>query len=483
MPNSFSKNGEEFKEPHFYPNHIGIVQMFQWPFDFIARECEEYLGPQGFGGVQVSPIFENRIIDGRPWYELYQPISYKIKTRLGNETQFRNMIKRCNKAGVRVYVDVILNHMARSGKGILKGTAGSLAMPQILYYPAVPYSPSDFHAPCNILNWNEKTQMRKCRLLDLPDLNQAKPNVRNKLVQMLNNLINMGVAGFRVDASSFMNPDDLQVIFSRLNNLPIEYDFRENAKPFIYQEAHHWKSEYTSLGRVIEFNFEEVISKIMRGGIILRNLDNFLDDFNLIQNHNAVVDIDNHDSQRTFNYLSYKDPIPFRMGIAFEFALPYGIPKMISSFAFDSYDESPPSDINQNIIDPAPRTDGNCQVNWNCEHRYYSVREMLRFARSVEMEPVKKFFSNDYGQFGFCRGNKGFIAFNPSSKDMEIEMNVCVPPGTYCDIISGSYEAENCNKFRQDAECLGNIITVNENRKAIIKIPANDSKKFVAFYA
>ncbi|XP_055383610.1 alpha-amylase-related protein-like [Condylostylus longicornis] len=476
--------GDQYKNPHFHPNHIGIVQMFQWPFDYIARECEEYLGPQGFGGVQVSPIFENSILDGRPWYELYQPISYKIKTRLGDEAQFRNMIKRCNKAGVRIYVDVILNHMARSGKGILHGTAGSIACPELSFYPAVPYTLLDFHLPCKINDWNDKKQMRKCRLFNLPDLNQAKPNVRNKLVQMLNNLISMGVAGFRVDASSFMDPIDLQHIFSKLNDLSTQHNFPESSKPFIYHEAHHWKSEYTHLGRVIEFNFEEIISRVMRNQINLNNADNFVRNYNLVESYNAVVDLDNHDAQRTFNYLNYKDPVPYKMGLGFLLGFSYGIPKLISSFDFKSFDESPPSDIKQNIIDPRPRKDGTCQVNWNCEHRYYSVREMLRFARIVEGEPVRNFFSNDYGQFGFCRGDKGFIAFNPSSRDMEIEMDVCVPPGTYCDIISGSYEAEIYKEFKGDTsdECSGNKIIVDENRKAVIKIPGNDSKKFIAFY-
>ncbi|KAL3246379.1 hypothetical protein MRX96_017842 [Rhipicephalus microplus] len=50
--------------------------------------------------------------------------SYKIGTRSGNETQFRDMVRRCNEAGVRVYVDVVINHMSGPLQ-IKKGTAGS----------------------------------------------------------------------------------------------------------------------------------------------------------------------------------------------------------------------------------------------------------------------------------------------------------------------------------------------------------------------
>ena len=31
-----------------------IVHLFEWPWDAIARECEEVLGPKGFCGVQVK---------------------------------------------------------------------------------------------------------------------------------------------------------------------------------------------------------------------------------------------------------------------------------------------------------------------------------------------------------------------------------------------------------------------------------------------
>ena len=52
---------------------------------------------------QISPPNENRIVTSpnRPWWERYQPVSYKLVTRSGNEAQFRDMVQRCNKANVR----------------------------------------------------------------------------------------------------------------------------------------------------------------------------------------------------------------------------------------------------------------------------------------------------------------------------------------------------------------------------------------------
>lgn len=40
-------------DPNFSPGHGGIVHLFEWKFADIANECERFLGPRGFGGVQV----------------------------------------------------------------------------------------------------------------------------------------------------------------------------------------------------------------------------------------------------------------------------------------------------------------------------------------------------------------------------------------------------------------------------------------------
>lgn len=41
------------RNPNFSAGRTGIVHLFEWKWSDIARECEEYLGPRSFGGVQV----------------------------------------------------------------------------------------------------------------------------------------------------------------------------------------------------------------------------------------------------------------------------------------------------------------------------------------------------------------------------------------------------------------------------------------------
>ena len=101
--------------PAYAEGHDGMVHLFEWHWTTIAEECENFLGPHRFGGVQVSPPNENRIVENppgnRPWWERYQPISYKLETRSGTRAQFIDMVQRCNAVGVRsVFKLISLKH-------------------------------------------------------------------------------------------------------------------------------------------------------------------------------------------------------------------------------------------------------------------------------------------------------------------------------------------------------------------------------------
>ena len=52
--------------------------------------------------VEVSPANEHRVITSPayPWYQRYQPVSYKMRSRSGTEAEFRSMVTTCNNLGV-----------------------------------------------------------------------------------------------------------------------------------------------------------------------------------------------------------------------------------------------------------------------------------------------------------------------------------------------------------------------------------------------
>lgn len=137
------------------------------------------------------------MIENRPWHEVYQIISYKINNRFGTKDEFRNMVDKCNKANVRIYVDVVFNHMTANVQPAV-GTAGTSAKPNEFSYPRVPYSYNDFHQPsCIVKNYTNATEVRNCELLGLHDLDHSRWRVKRKITKLLNKLISYGVAGFR----------------------------------------------------------------------------------------------------------------------------------------------------------------------------------------------------------------------------------------------------------------------------------------------
>lgn len=161
---------DAFHDPNYVARRSVMVHLFEWKWNDIADECERFLAPNGYGGVQVSPVSENVIVENRPWWERYQPISYKIITRSGNESEFKSMVDRCNRVGVRIYVDIVFNHMTGK-RGKIVGTGGTTADVDKLEYPGIPYSADDFHFPaCIINNYNNPSEVRNCELVGMLSL-------------------------------------------------------------------------------------------------------------------------------------------------------------------------------------------------------------------------------------------------------------------------------------------------------------------------
>ncbi|XP_029405441.2 alpha-amylase A [Bactrocera dorsalis] len=469
--------------PNYASGRTTMVHLFEWKWNDIAAECENFLGPKGYAGVQVSPVNENIVANNRPWWERYQPISYLLTTRSGNEQQFANMVRRCNDVGVRIYVDVVFNHMA-ADRANARGTAGSTANPGSKSFPAVPYSSTDFHTTCTINNYNDANQVRNCELVGLKDLDQSKSWVRDRILDFLNKLINLGVAGFRVDAAKHVWPSDLKTIYNRFNNLNTQHGFAAGSRPFIYQEVVDLggeaisKYEYTDLGVVTEFLHSASIGKVFRGGDQLRWLTNWGTAWGFLPSTSAFVFVDNHDNQRGHgaggsDVLTYKNAKQYKMANAFMLAYPFGIPRVMSSFAFDNTDQGPPTSDGNNIASPIFNADNSCSGGWVCEHRWRQIYNMVGFRNIVSNTNVQNWWDNGSNQIAFCRDNKGFVAFNNDNYDLNTSLQTCLPAGTYCDIISGE---------KSGSTCTGKSVVVGSDGRANISIRQNENDGVFAIH-
>ncbi|HEY0001595.1 MAG TPA: carbohydrate-binding module family 20 domain-containing protein [Actinoplanes sp.] len=432
-----------------------IVHLFEWPWASIADECRTVLGPKGFGGVQVSPPQEHVVLPGQsyPWWQDYQPVSYQLVSRRGDRAAFISMINICHEAGVKIYVDAVINHMA-GGASSGTGTAGSTYSHYA--YPAVPYGTNDFHhcgknGNDDIVNYADRWEVQNCELVDLSDLATDTAYVRGKVAAFLNDMITLGVDGFRVDAAKHIPVADLQAIYGALTKNP--YIFQETIEGGSGEIS---PSEYTGIGDVTEFRYGDVVGNAFRDGN-MSNLNNLPSQM-LVGSGDAVAFIDNHDTQRNGRAkLTYKDGTTYGLSEAFMLAYPYGTPSVMSSFTFSNADAGPPTASN------GTTSAVNCSSGWACEHRWRTTANMVGFHNAAYNTSVSNWWSNGNNQIAFGRGTKAYAVFNRGGS-LSRTFSTSLPAGTYCDVANGDLI---------NGACTGTTYTVNASGQFTATVAAN----------
>lgn len=433
-----------------------IANLFEWNWASVGRECRDVLGPRGYGGVQVSPPQEHVVLPGQayPWWQDYQPVSYRIGTRRGDRAAFAAMVSTCHTAGVKVYADAVINHMTQGASTGL-GSAGSSYTHY--NYPGI-YQTQDFHhcgrnGNDDIANYGDRYEVQNCELLDLADLNSGSDYVRGKIAGYLNDLISLGVDGFRLDASKHMSAADLAAIKARLS-----------APAYLYQEVIYGAGEpitpeeYTGNGDVLEFRYGSDLARIFNSERLayLRTFGSPL------PSSKAVVFTDNHDTQRGGGVLTFRDNGRYAMANAFMLAWTYGSPVIMSSFEYSSFDQGPPSDSSGRT------TDTTCFTNrWRCEHRWQVIANMVGFHNAVKGTGVVNWWDNGNDMIAFGRGNKGYLIVNDEGFAVTgRSFQTQLPAGVYCDVIHGDYSPGNCT---------GPRYTVDANGWFRADVPATDA--------
>ena len=161
-----------------------MVHLFQWKFNDIANECENVLGPKGFGSVQITPPAEHKQ-GSQVWWTVYQPVSFKnFNSHGGNEAELKSMIARCNAAGVKIYADAVFNQLA-SGTGTATG-GGSYNSGQY-QYPQFGYN--DFHHSGDITNYGDSNNVWNGALYGMPDLKTESPYVQDQIATYMKTLL------------------------------------------------------------------------------------------------------------------------------------------------------------------------------------------------------------------------------------------------------------------------------------------------------
>lgn len=383
--------------------------LFQWRYDDVARECGAALGPAGYGYVQVSPPQEH--IRGPQWWTSYQPVGYRIAGRLGDGASFAHMASACHRAGVKVVVDAVLNHMS-AGSGT--GTGGTAYTKYD--YPGT-YGDRDFHR-CRrpISDYTSRDDVQNCELVGLADLDTGSETVRDRLARHLDDLLALGADGFRIDAAKHIPAADLAAVKARLRT-PDVYWKQET----IYGAGEAVRpEEYLGTGDVQEFRYARELKRVMTPGQgHLAELRTFGEARGWVPGGKASVFVDNWDTERDGSTLNRTTGPAYALANVAMLAWPYGSPDVHSGYAFTDRDAGAPGD------------------GWTYEHRRRETAGMVGFRAAVRGAGVVRWWDDGADAVAFGRGAKGFVVINRGRGAVARTFATALPAGDYRDVLSG----------------------------------------------
>jgi glycosidase len=274
----------------------------------------------GVDGIYLSPIHPS------PSYHKYDVLDYvAIDTKFGNLNTFDQLITETNKRGIKVILDLVVNHTSRYHPWFLNARSaiiqGDFNNPYIDYY--------------NIVQGHERKQGHTYYLIgndyyyegnfssDMPEINGQSDAIREEWEAILAFWLDRGVAGFRLDAAKYINLTDRQ------ETLAFWDWFMNTAKsinPNVYVVSEVWSSEneilpYYEFFSNFDFGMAQFDGEIARTALTIQGIQKYFE--HLIYYRNEVLEINpnailspflaNHDMDRPAGFLSVND---FRMHMA-----------------------------------------------------------------------------------------------------------------------------------------------------------------------
>lgn len=416
-----------------------IVTAFQQNWKSIAKECKKTYGPEGVKYVQVSPPQDH--IKGDQWWTSYQPVSYKLNSKLGTEDEFKKMITTCKASGVGIIADAVINHTTGFANKDTVGVGGSKYDAANQSFPDAGYTKDDFHKSTENINTYRKAEIVWThRLVGLLDLDTSNPHVQKTLGEYFAHMLKLGVAGFRVDAAKHMSPQDVKAIKAAAadaaGTTPDKIWWMQETIGFSEQDPRIQPDQYLQTGEVNEFEYSYRLRNYFYGSI--ENLKHITD--KLIPSKKAAIFVTNWDTERdnASRVLTYKDGKKYELANAFMLAYPYGTPNVFSGYEFTKRDEGAPGATQTSIPDVSCAKDS----KWQCTQRITSIRGMIGFYNAVRGTKVTNWQDDDDNNVAFSRGNKGFLAINNTENPQKVSYKTDLPDGEYCNV----YESKDCTK-------------------------------------
>ena len=435
----------EAKDSAGNPRSVDII-AFEQSWNTIADECEKTYGPEGIRYVETSPAQET--IKGTQWWTSYQPVSYKLDSKLGSEDEFKSMVSRCKAVGVGIIVDVVFNQTTGQdgSSGRQTGVAGTEYDAKNGDYPGFPFTKADYHdCDSDISNYKDAYNVRNCRLSSMWDLNTGSEHVRDVQSDYLAKLDSYGVEGYRIDAAKHIDPSDLSALKEAAAKKT-----GKNADDILWiQEVIDNDGEaeqlapsyYYQTGQVTEFRYGYTLKTAFKGRISgLKNIDSKM----LIPSDKANAFVANWDTVRNGSTLKPQDGSAYDLANTFMLAWNYGSVRLLSDYYFKDGDkDNGPASAGDTRVkdvdfDKACSAKASSTGDWNCQQRSQAVRSMIAFHNYASGAKVTNWQEGTDNTIAFGREDKGFVVINNSSASYKGTFSVSVKDGEYCDVYNKS---------------------------------------------
>ena len=225
-----------------------------------VTEKLDYIADMGFNGIWLLPVMPSTT------YHKYDITDYyEIDSEYGTIEDFQRLVDECHQRGIRVVMDMVINHSSSKHqwfldacaylRGLPEGAEPDLAeCPYVDYYHfANERVNSDYYAISGC-DWYYEGVFWS----EMPDLNLSSEALRQELENIAKYWIDMGVDGFRMDAALHFEESNTEFNTEVLNWL---YSYCKELNSDFYMVSEVWSGinaiqGYYASGTPSMFNFD-----------------------------------------------------------------------------------------------------------------------------------------------------------------------------------------------------------------------------------
>ena len=169
----------------------------------------DYLKELGVEVIWITPMYKSPQNDNG--YDISD--YYNIDPNYGTMADFEEMLSEAHKRGLKIVMDIVVNHSSTENEWFKKSEAGDTEYKDFyIWKDAVDgKEPTNWQSKFggNAWQYSEKRGQYYLHLFDVTqaDLNWENENVRKKVYEMIKFWLNKGVDGFRLDVINLISKD------------------------------------------------------------------------------------------------------------------------------------------------------------------------------------------------------------------------------------------------------------------------------------